>query len=93
MKQIFPSASVKSGSGARKESFPNVLSCPVVVCLFVHFLLSFLSVGGIVSPAIKRLSHRLLCNKTPIPSSTTESTEKQLLTKENTGITCLLRIC
>lgn len=46
-----------------------------------------------MSPAINRISHRLLRNKTPISSSTTESTAKQLLTKENTGITCLLRIC
>lgn len=62
-------------------------------CLFVHFLLSILSVGSVVSPAINRIACRLLCNKTPISSSATEATEKQLLTKENIGITCLLRIC
>lgn len=95
MKQVFPSA---LADGARKWSFPNILSCPVVVlflqvyCLILHFLLPVLSVGSVLSPAVNRIADGLLCNKTPI-SSTREATEKQLLTKENVGIICLLRIC
>lgn len=39
------------------------------ICLFLHFLLSFMSVGSIVSPAINRIAHTFSLNKTPTSST------------------------